>query len=50
MDDATGLAEARFGLDGFWVLAVSETPDEFFITVETIMDELLNFDNPLDLR
>ena len=28
MDDATGLAEALLGLDGFRVLEVSETPDE----------------------
>ena len=28
MDDATGLAEALLGLDGFRVLAVNETPDE----------------------
>ena len=35
MDDAIGLAEALLGLDGFRVLAVSETPDEVCITVET---------------
>jgi len=38
MDDTTGLAEALLGLDGFWVLAVSETPDEVCITVETTTD------------
>jgi len=38
MDDATGLAEALLGLDGFRVLEVSETPDEVCITVETTAD------------
>jgi transposase len=38
MDDATGLAEALLGLDGFRVLDVSETPDEVCITVETTTD------------
>ena len=28
MNDATGLAEALLGLDGFRVLDVNETPDE----------------------
>jgi transposase len=35
MDDATGLAEALLGLDGFRVLAVEETVDEVVVTVET---------------
>ena len=35
MIDATGLAEALLGLDGFRVLEVSETPVEVVITVET---------------
>jgi transposase len=35
MDDATGLAEALLGLDGFRVLAVEETTDELVVTVET---------------
>jgi hypothetical protein len=35
MDDATGLAEALLGLDGFAVLAVDETPSEVIVTVET---------------
>ena len=35
MDDATGLAEALLGLDGFRVLAVEETPSEVIVTVET---------------
>ena len=34
MDDATGLAEALLGLDGFRVLAVEETPSEVIVTVE----------------
>jgi transposase len=38
MNDATGLAEALLGLDGFRVLAVSETPDEVCVTVETTAD------------
>src|SRR5271168_2778985 len=38
MDDATGLAEALLGLDGFAVLAVEETPSEVIVTVETIAD------------
>ena len=38
MSDATGLAEALLGLDGFRVLEVSETPDEVCITVETTAD------------
>ena len=32
MDDATGLAEALLGLDGFRVLAVEETPSEVIVT------------------
>ena len=35
MDDATGLAEALLGLDGFRVLDVDETPAEVAVTVET---------------
>ena len=35
MEDGTGLAEALLGLDGFRVLAVSETPDELVIQIET---------------
>lgn len=35
MSDATGLAEAMLGLDGFRVLEVTETSDELTITVET---------------
>ena len=38
MDDATGLAEALLGLDGFAVLAVEETPAEVIVTVETTAD------------
>src|SRR5271169_5531419 len=38
MDDATGLAEALLGLDGFAVLAVEETPSEVIVTVETTAD------------
>ena len=38
MDDATGLAEALVGLDGFRVLDVRENPDEVCITVETSAD------------
>jgi len=38
MDDATGLAEALLGLDGFRVLDVTESVDELVITVETIAD------------
>lgn len=38
MDDATGLAEALVGLDGFRVLDVRENPDEVCITVETTAD------------
>ena len=38
MDDATGLAEALVGLDGFLVLDVRENPDEVSITVETTAD------------
>ena len=35
MSDGNGLAEAMLGLDGFRVLAVTETADELTITVET---------------
>ena len=35
MSDATGLAEALLGLDGFRVLAVDETAAEVVIRVET---------------
>ncbi len=38
MDDATGLAEALLGLDGFAVLAVEETSSEVIVTVETTGD------------
>jgi hypothetical protein len=38
MDDATGLAEALLGLDGFRVLAVSEGPDELVIEIETTVE------------
>ena len=35
MGDGTGLAEALLGLDGFEVLAVSETPAKVVIEIET---------------
>ncbi|MDQ6910514.1 MAG: transposase family protein [Actinomycetota bacterium] len=35
MNEGTGLAKALLGLDGFVVLAVSETPAEIVIEVET---------------
>ncbi len=35
MSDGTGLAEALLGLDGFRVLAVSETATEVVIDIET---------------
>ena len=38
MNDATGLAEALLGLDGFRVLAVEETPSEVIVSVETVDD------------
>ena len=38
MDDATGLAEALLGLNGFRVLAVEETPSEVIVMVETTAD------------
>jgi hypothetical protein len=38
MDDATGLAEALLGLDGFRVLSIEETPSEVIVTVETVAD------------
>jgi hypothetical protein len=37
MDDATGLAEALLGLNGFRVLAVEETPSEVIVMVETML-------------
>ena len=36
MSDATGLAEALLGLDGFRVLEVSEDPDELVVTIESV--------------
>ncbi|MGO9456953.1 MAG: ISL3 family transposase [Acidimicrobiales bacterium] len=38
MDDATGLAEALLGLDGFRVLSVNETSSEVVVTVESVAD------------
>ncbi len=38
MNDGNGLAEALLGLDGFRVLAVSETPAELRIDIETTAD------------
>lgn len=38
MNEATGLAEALLGLDGFRVLEVIKAPDEVIITVETTAD------------
>jgi len=38
MNDASGLAEALLGLDGFRVLKVDETPAEVVVTVETFSD------------
>ena len=38
MDDATGLAEALLGLNGFQVLAVEETPSKLIVMVETTAD------------
>ncbi|MBK5223014.1 MAG: ISL3 family transposase [Acidimicrobiia bacterium] len=38
MSDATGLAEAMLGLDGFVVLGVREDPAELVITIETTAD------------
>ena len=35
MDDGSGLAEALLGLDGFVVLAVTESTNELVVTVET---------------
>jgi len=40
MSDATGLAEAMLGLDGFIVLSVREDPAELVITVETTADRI----------
>ncbi|MFP5317966.1 MAG: hypothetical protein ACLGI2_06675 [Acidimicrobiia bacterium] len=36
MSDATGLAEALLGLEGFRVLRVEEGPDELVVSVETV--------------
>jgi transposase len=38
MNDATGLAEALLGLDGFRILEVAETPAEVVVRVETTID------------
>ncbi len=38
MSDGIGLAEALLGLDGFRVLAVTETAEEVTITVETVVE------------
>jgi len=38
MEDASGLAEALWGLDGFRVLSVAETASEVIVTVETTGD------------
>ena len=38
MEDASGLAEALWGLDGFRVLSVEETASEMIVTVETTAD------------
>ncbi len=38
MSDATGLAEALLGLDGFRVLDVNEGSDELVVTIETSAD------------
>jgi transposase len=38
MNDATGLAEALLGLNGFRILEVTETPAEVVIMVETTAD------------
>ena len=38
MSDATGVAEAMLGLDGFRVLEVDETPAEVVILIETIAE------------
>lgn len=38
MGDATGLAEAMLGLDGFRVLEVAEDPSELVVTIETTAD------------
>ena len=35
MSDGTGLAEALLGLDGFRVLAVSETAEELTVSIES---------------
>ena len=39
MDNGTGLAEALLGLEGFRVLAVSETADELVIRIETASEQ-----------
>jgi hypothetical protein len=38
MSDATGLAQAMLGLEGFVVLDVREDPAELVITVQTTAD------------
>ncbi len=38
MSDGIGPAEALLGLDGFRVLAVTETADEVVVTVETMVE------------
>jgi transposase len=40
VSDGTGLAEALLGLDGFRVLAVTETPAEVIIEIETTVDRV----------
>jgi transposase len=40
MNDGTGLAEALLGLDGFRVLAVTETPAEVVIEIETTAERV----------
>jgi hypothetical protein len=46
MNDATGLAEALLGLDGFRILEVAETPAEVVVRVETTVD-LAGLQRPL---
>ncbi len=38
MSEGTGLAEALLGLEGFRVLAVSESPAEMVVSIETTLD------------